>query len=380
MPEPFKNLFNKPLIGRMGRQFALASPAFDEAGFVKAAARKLSSLELKQRSEQITAAMVDFLPDDFEQAAEILLASLGPASEAEIDTNKGTPAASDDAGLDGWAIMPMTHYVGTCGLEHFDLSLSLLREMTKRFTSEWGIRFFLLADTPRTLAVLQGWTDDPSMHVRRLISEGTRPRLPWGMQLPEFIDNPKPLLPLLEALRDDDEEYVRRSVANNLNDIAKDHPSLVAKTAKKWLRRASNDRERLVRHACRTLIKQGHAETLSALGYSEPDLKLQRLKIFTPQVTFGEALEFELAFMSTAKKPQPLIVDYIVHHRKANGSTSPKVFKWKTMTLAAGEKHTATRKHPMRKITTRVYYPGKHRLEIVVNGVSVGRRDFELVM
>jgi 3-methyladenine DNA glycosylase AlkC len=274
----------------------------------------------------------------------------------------------------------MTHYVGLQGLEHFDLSMMLLKEMTKRSSSEFGIRFFLLAQPERTLSVLESWVDDSNYHVRRLISEGTRPRLPWAMRLPAFIEDPAPILPLLEALKYDGEEYVRRSVANNLNDIAKDHPDIVARIAGQWLKGADNNRHRLIRHACRTLIKQGHQGTLKALGYGPPRVALEKLLISTPRVAFGTALEFELSLTSTAARAQALIVDYAIHHRKASGATTAKVFKWKTATLAPGATLRAKRKHAIKSITTRVYYPGRHRLEILVNGVSLAIEDFELVM
>lgn len=160
--------------------------------------------------------MIRYLPDNFEKAGEIMLASLGnqPDSDNSVET-----AAAD--GIYGWAIMPMTHYVGLCGHDHFDLSMMLLKEMTKRFSSEFAIRFFLLKSPTQTLSVLKTWATDPNHHVRRLVSEGTRPRLPWAMQLPAFIKDPSPVINLLEMLKNDNEQYVRRSVANNLNDIAK---------------------------------------------------------------------------------------------------------------------------------------------------------------
>ncbi len=274
----------------------------------------------------------------------------------------------------------MTHYVGLHGLEHFDLSMRLLKEMTKRSSSELGIRFFLLEKPERTLSVLKSWTNDSNYHVRRLVSEGTRPRLPWAMRLPAFIEDPAPILPLLEALKDDENEYVRHSVENNLNDIAQDHPDVVAQLAKRWLKKAGKNRERLVRHACRTLIKQGHQRTLQALGYGSPRVELKKLGILTPRVIFGEALMFELCLVSTSKQTQPLIIDYIIHHRKANGSMAPKVFKWKATTLASRETLRATKNHAIKKITTRVYYPGTHKLEVMVNGVSLGSKTFKLIM
>lgn len=374
MPEPFKNLFNEAVIQDLGQHFARVWPDFDYPGFIAVAGHDLEALELKQRSDQITEAMARYLPADFEHAAAILMACLTEDVDIEHSRKEESP------GLSGMGIMPMTNYVGRYGKDHFDHAMALFKEMTKRFSSEFGIRYLLLAQPGRTLAELKKWTRDADKHVRRLVSEGTRPRLPWGMQLPVFIEDPTPLLGLLEALRDDPEEYVRRSVANNLNDIAKDHPDLVAGIASEWLKDTDTNRQKLVRHACRTLVKQGHKPTLAALGYGPPKVALQQLEILTPRVILGEQLEFRLSLASISDQPQPLIIDYAVHHRKANGKTTAKVFKWKTITLQPRANHTASRKHAIKKITTRSYYPGTHGVVILVNGVSLGREDFELVM
>lgn len=374
MAEPFKNLFNEKVIRDMAGHLALAWPEFDQVGFGEMALRNLEDLELKQRSRQITDALKTFLPEDYEQAGAIMLASLAPEELPDLNYDPS------EAGISGWGIMPMVDYVGLYGLVHFDLSMTLFKELTKGFSSEFGIRPFLDQAPERTLAVLTTWLDDPSRHVRRLISEGTRPRLPWGMRLQNFVADPAPVLPLLEALKDDPEEYVRRSVANNLNDIAKDHPDLVADIAGRWLKDASKDRQRLVRHACRTLIKQGHRGTLKVLGYDAPKVELEAITITTPHVIFGEALVFDLGLRSTSDHSQKLIIDYAIHHRKANGSSSPKVFKWKQITLKDRAPLQATKKHAIKAITTRKYYPGQHKLEIFINGVSFGLKEFELIM
>jgi 3-methyladenine DNA glycosylase AlkC len=373
--EPFKNLFNPEMIGLMGFHFKRVWKEFDRPKFIAEATNNLDALELKQRSDQIKQALDNCLPKSFKKAAPILLKSLHPESDVDLS---GT--SMDKKGIRGWAIAPMAHYVGERGLDDFELGMSVQKELTKRFTSEFGIRYFILADSEKALSILKNWTVDPNYHVRRLVSEGSRPRLPWGMQLTEFVKNPDPLLPLLEALKDDSEEYVRRSVANNLNDIAKDHPGKVAKIAKAWLKYASPQRQKLVRHACRTLIKQGHKATLSALGYSTPKVFLESLEVSTPIVQFGEALHFDIAIKSTGIKDQNLIIDYIIHHRKASGKTTPKVFKWKNLTLKKGQSLQAARKHTIKPITTRTYYAGTHMVEIVINGEKLGQAAFELQM
>ncbi len=375
MPEPFKNFFNPDMIALMGSHFKRAWSSFDETLFVDEATHDLDALELKERANQIELALENQLPKQFGEAAPILLASLHPDDDVDLS---GT--SMDERGIRGWAILPMTQYVGKHGLNNFDLGMDVQKELTKRFSSEFGIRHFILKDQDRALAKLTEWASAPNYHVRRLVSEGTRPRLPWAMQLPALIQNPEPLFPILDRLKDDPKEYVRRSVANNLNDVAKDHPDKVAKIAKDWMKGAGKEREKLVRHACRTLIKQGHPQTLSALGYKEPQVTLEVFEVLTPTVQFGSKLQFELALRSDAATDQNLILDYVVHHQKANGKTSPKVFKWKTFVLKPGQSSTFQRNHTIKPVTTRTYYPGTHQIEIQLNGIKLGTREFELLM
>jgi len=358
----------------MSEHFLAQWPQFDRKRFVSAASRNLDALELKERSDQITEAMIQFLPEDYEHAAKILLKSLGTPLLDGLD------GSINDEGIAGWAVMPMTHYVGQRGLMHFDLSMELFKEMTKRSSSEFGIRYFLKREPEKTLATLNKWIKDENHHVRRLISEGTRPRLPWGMRLSQFVEDPIPVIEILEQLKDDESEYVRRSVANNLNDIAKDHPEKVSRIAKRWLVDANKERERLIQHACRTLIKNGDKKTLSTFGYKKPKISNACLNVLTPKVELGKNLEFTLSVDSIAKHFQPVIIDYIVHHQKANGTTSPKVFKWRKTELQAKGSLDLFKKHSMKKVTTRVYYPGLHTLEVMINGVSVGKKDFQLVI
>ncbi|NOZ52582.1 MAG: DNA alkylation repair protein [Gammaproteobacteria bacterium] len=375
MAEPFKNLLNKKIIKGMATHFKRQWSAFDAEGFVATATKNLDLLALKARTERITETMIKYLPADFEKTGEIMLASLGPPLGDDISA--GTV---DAKGISGWAVTPLTHYVGLRGHKHFNLSMTLLKEMTKCASSEFAIRFFLLASPEKTLSVLKTWATDSNQHVRRLVSEGSRPRLPWAMRLPTYIKDPSPIIELLEQLKDDDKEYVRRSVANNLNDIAKDHPDVVAEIAAQWIRNATKERKKLIRHACRTLLKNGHKKTLTIFGFKPPKIKQINLDVLTPNVVFGGYLQFTLLICSDSRVDQALMIDYIIHHQKANGKTSPKVFKWRATTLAAKEMQTSTKKHAIKKITTRVYYPGVHTVEIMINGVSMATADFQLSM
>ena len=373
MPEPFKNFFNPKMIRLMADHLHASDKSFQRAKFVRKATRGLDALELKERSNHILGALEVSLPADYRNACDIMLGSLHPEFDLALSNTE-----MDRGGIRSWAIMPMADYVARHGLDDFDFSMDVLKELTKRFSSEFAIRKFILTDTERAMRHITNWTGDPCQHVRRLASEGTRPRLPWGTQLTMFVDDPSPVLPILEALKGDPEEYVRRSVANNLNDIAKDHPDTVAGIAKCWTVGASTDQKRLVRHACRTLIKRGHQATLKALGYRKAKVALDTIQLVTPVVRLGGKLEFAITLHSEARKSPPLIIDFVIHPLKANGTTRPKVFKWKNIELAAGEDLSISKRHPMKKITTRVYYPGKHELEIQINGESFGRVTFEL--
>lgn len=379
MAEPFKNRFNPALADAMGRHLARAWDAFDRAGFAADATHGMEALELKARSARFTAALGRHLPADFPAAAAVVRAALRPDDGlSERALVKLDDLKTDATGLAGWAIMPLADWVAERGEDHFDLAMELLREMTKRFSSEFAIRAFLTARPVETLDLLAAWTRDPDPHVRRLVSEGTRPRLPWAKRLPAFIVDPTPILSLLEALKDDPSEYVRRSVANNLNDIAKDHPDRAATLAGAWMKNASPARRKLVRHACRSLIKAGHAGALEALGYGEPDVTLEKLEIVTSDVVLGGALKFIAELSSSGKAEQHLILDYAVHHMKANGKRTPKVFKWKRLALQPGEHRREKRRHPIKPVTTRVYHSGRHEVEILVNGRSLGRAAFNL--
>jgi 3-methyladenine DNA glycosylase AlkC len=373
--EPFKELFNRALVVELAAQIKRRWRAFDDKGFTAAALKDFQALEMKARAHQIAGALGTYLPADVPKALKLLVSTLRPLDKS------GEPIEDAAAGLCGMVIWPMGEYVAQHGLEHVDESLAALRELTIRSTAEFAIRPFFLHHPKKTMAALKAWSKESNHHVRRLASEGSRPRLPWGLRLKSFIADPAPLLPLLESLKDDPSEYVRRSVANNLNDIAKDHPDLVAGIAGKWLKGASPARQRLVSHACRSLIKAGHGKTLAALGFSDrPRLKVAHFKLATPQVKFGGHAAFAIEIKSLGRAPQKLVVDYVVHHRKKSGGTTPKVFKWKTLLLRPGQSLKLERRHALRPITTRVYYPGGHRIEIMINGRVMRGGDFDLLM
>lgn len=365
MAEPLKNLLHPALVKTMADRIAANAEAFDKARFVDVATRDMQRLELMQRSLQIRDALGETLPDDFSRAAAILSATL---------------PKNGHVGLTGWALLPVSQFVAQKGLGDFDLSLELLKELTPHFTAEFGIRPFIHADQGRALATIGQWKTDENHHVRRLASEGTRPRLPWAMRLPALMRDPQPILPILTALLDDPEDYVRRSVANSLNDIAKDHPDLVAEFVGRHVGEASQERRQLLRHASRTLLKKGHAAALANFGFPPLSGIGATLNIQTESVDFGGSLAFTLVIVNEGTVPQQVMVDYVIHHRKANGSLAPKVFKWKSLVLKQGETVEMTRQHAIRPITTRQYYSGGHRLEALVNGAVLAGANFQLVI
>ena len=375
MPEPFKNNFNPKMIAQMGDHLARANPSFDADAFTRQACNGLQELELKQRSNQIKDALVATLGDDLRSAYKTMVDALHPVEDAPLGD-----LGMDEIGIRGWPIMPMADVVAELGMDDFDHSLDVLGEMTKRFSAEFAIRPFFIKDWRRTLDKAHLWALSGNFHLRRFASEGSRPRLPWGLQIGQFVDDPKPLVPLLEKLRSDDEEYVRRSVANNVNDIAKDHPDLVADLATDWMKTADKNTTRLVTHACRTLIKRGHAPTLAALGYGKPQITAAELRILSPDVVLGTHLEFELDLTSDSDTAQPLVIDFVIHYRMANGGTSPKVYKWKNLNLAANKSVSLAKRFALKQITTRTFYAGEHGFDIQINGETIASDTFNLTL
>ena len=369
-----KNLINAQTVRDAAHHLARAWPAFPRKSFESLALAGLEALELKARVLHLSVALQASLPSDFERAAAVLEASLAPPPEDDtLDALR-----SSEAGLAGWAVWPMTEFVARCGLNRPERALRSLHALTQRSTAEFAIRPFIEQHPTLTFATLEEWTHDPSAHVRRLVSEGSRPRLPWGMQLKGLIADPTPTLPLLRALLDDPSEYVRRSVANHLNDIAKDHPALVAAWVEQHLPGASARRKALLKHASRTLIKRGDPRTLRAWGLGHGLRGTAQLKLSKRRVVLGDSLELQIALQSQSARRQKLVIDYAVHHVKANRGTSPKVFKGWAIDLAPHASLELRKTHSLRPVTTRAYHAGRHTIELRINGRNAGEAVFNL--
>lgn len=362
-----KDFINADLVAQIADRIVAVHPAFDAAAFKAAVVANLDELELKARHRLIAAELREFLPADYPEALRVLLAML---QDEQVSPSK-------DAGL---RLMAIPAFVEVYGTDHPRESLDAMPGITRVSSCEFAIRPFLVAHPQATLARLRAWTEHEDEHVRRLVSEGSRPRLPWAPPLRQFIADPTPALGLLESLKDDPSLYVRRSVANHLNDISKDHPERVLERMAAWNEGASPERSWLIRHALRTLVKRGDQRALAILGFGAADVELRGLELTPEALQLGKELEFSFELLNRDNEEQNLMVDYVMHFRKANGKTAPKVFKLKQARLAAGESLTVTKKLAIRPISTRKYYPGRQRLEIQVNGRVLGGADFELVM
>ncbi len=364
--EKLKNIFSKSALQTIAREIKPTYPQFPQEEFVEKTWRTIRNLELKDRVREISRSLSAFLPQNFEEAVGIL------QSAVKSDQN------SD--GIQGFLAWPFLQFIEDFGLDHFEVSVNAIRAMTPAMSGEFAIRPFLIRYPEKTLKALQSWTQDPNHHVRRLVSEGSRPLLPWGQQLPLLKKEPELSFDLLRRLKDSQELYVKKSIANHLNDISKNHPDKLLKELRLWRKQNPQNEhlEWIFRHGLRTLVKKGHQPSLQFLGYNGSLAKLEKLEISPKRVMLGDTLKVEarLRFESSGM----LMLDYAVHHKKANGSLSAKVFKWKKLKVKKGNSQTFQKNHSIKKITTRTYYGGEHILEIFCNGISVGRTPFKLIV
>lgn len=366
------HLFNRDTISRLAGLLAPVVPGLTTEGFVAEVMAGIGPLELKQRIAHIADILGRYLPESYEQSVHLILAALPPPLD---------PGLSDDDFGD-FIFAPFGEIIVARGLEpeSFDVSLGVIKDLTQRFSMEGPIRPFLDTYPERTLAVLRDWARDDNYHVRRLVSEGTRPLLPWA---PRIKLRTADTVPLLDILHADPTRYVTRSVANHLNDISKSEPGLVVDTLRRW-RSASLQDERelewMCRHALRTLIKRGDTAALELLGFSSnPSVVVGPVNVVpSGPVRIGDSLRFE--FEIVAHGEEKLVVDYIIDFIKKEGATRPKVFKLKSFEMTQGETRVLSKSHRMPlNATTFTLYPGTHRLTVQVNGRAATTTEFELL-
>jgi len=358
-------LINAAAVGQLVRTLTSAAPGVTFR-HVKATARQLGDLSLRARSDLVSAALLADLPADYPAIATTFRSALA------------------DPAFGGWTMWPVTETVTAAALAApddtaFEDGLQLLAELTHRLTAEFAIRRFLQADLGRALHVVAGWTDHPDEHVRRLASEGTRQFLPWAIRVPALLAAPTATVPIITALHRDQSEYVRRSVANHLNDLSRQNPDLVVDTARQWLADGDDATSRwVVRHGLRTLVKKGHPEALALMGFRSVAVSVSALELQDETVIAPGDLEFAFLVTNDGTEPARLAVDYVIHYLKNNGTHSERVFKLSAKTLAPGEQLRLTKRHSFKPITTRVHYPGEHAVELQVNGTRHSRTPFHL--
>ena len=365
MAEPLKHLLNDGVPPRIAAMLKRAWRGFDTAAFLRQIEPGYEGLELMQRGQRIADALHAHLPTDVPRALAVLTESLDPPMGLDA---KGEPDAGDRP-YSAFLYLPHSMYIAAHGLPHIEDAMRAQHALTQRFTAEFSLRPYLLHHREATLKHLRAWAQDNNAHVRRAASEGTRPRLPWAPRLPAFQKDPTFALPLLDALKDDPSSYVRRSVANHLGDIAKDHPGVATDTARNWLRGASAEREALVRHGLRFLVKQGHAGALETLGVGHAvQLDVAAARITPAHVPIGGKLRIEAKLHNPTGQAQRVLADLQVHYVKASGEASPKVFKLSTLELAPGETVMLGKTLSLAQMTTRTHYPGRHAVALLLNG------------
>lgn len=376
MAESLQNLIAPDDPARIAAMLHGAWRRFPVDAFLADVKPGFAALALMARGQRIAKALHQHLPADYADAIDVLVASMGPPMGLD---EAGEPDAGDRP-HSGFLYLPHSLFIAEHGLGHFKLSMQAQHALTQRFTAEFCLRPYLLHHEQATLQQLAGWASDPSAHVRRLVSEGSRPRLPWAPRLPAFIRDPSPTLALLDALKDDPSSYVRRSVANHLNDIGKDHPAVLVQVARAWLAGAPPARERLVRHALRYAIKRGDPQALDALGLGhEVKLAVRGVDIQPARPRVGSAVTIAFELHNTQKAAQRAVADLRVHYVKASGGTAAKVFKLAEVALPPGSIQRLQKKLSLAQMTTRKHYPGPHRAELLLNGRAVLLGAFDLL-
>jgi 3-methyladenine DNA glycosylase AlkC len=366
MAEPLKNMFNPAFFEKLCPVMRQTIPGFDCRDFIyRVFNNAWPELELKERVRHIAITLHHFLPADFKTASEIL-----------VDLSKALKKAN--ARMQGFESIFISEYVQVFGVDHVTESFAALEHITQLVSAEFAIRPFLLRYPEQTMTQMLLWSTHSDANVRRLSSEGCRPRLPWAMGVPALKKNPNPILPILENLRSDPSEYVRRSVANNLNDIAKDHPALVLKIATRW--QGKNPlTDKIIKHGCRTLLKKGDEHALTLHGFkSKSKAGVDALSLSKKRIKIGDSLHFEFGFTNQEKKPASFRLEYAIDYLTSTGKTSRKIFKITENNFAPGKVISIQRKQSFKNFTTRKHFKGIHSLSILANGKKLASKEFML--
>ncbi|WP_435171441.1 DNA alkylation repair protein [Paenibacillus glycanilyticus] len=365
MAEPLKDMYDEAFLRQFADKVLAAYPSFAKEAFVtEVMNEEWNELALKGRIRQISTVLGRHLPANYGDALAVLYAICEECS--------------------GFPYLFFPDFVEVYGgaEEHWELSMQALERFTPKSSAEFAVRVFLLRDPERMMKQMLTWASDPNEHVRRLASEGCRPRLPWGQALPVFKKDPSPLLPVLELLKADPSLYVRKSVANNLNDIAKDHPDVVLGIARRWQGQDPYT-DWIIRHACRNLVRQAHPEALAIFGYamsddSTPIVTSADLQARPSILAIGDSCRLEYALQIQEGEPMHLRIEYGIDFVKSGGKTSRKLFLLSDKTVPGGSKLSGSRVHRFADLSTRRHYVGEHRIVLMVNGIETASTVIDL--
>lgn len=365
MSNLLKDIYSPAFFARFADVLNQTLPTFDKKKFLCSfIGDAWQQKELKERMRHTSTVLHKFLPDDFAASTEII--------ERTIKKLRQNPITESS-----FEFMFFPDYIEIYGIDDFETSVKAIEFTTQFVSCEFAVRPFILKYGDRMIARMQQWSLHSSHKVRRLSSEGIRPRLPWAMALPALKRDPTPILPILENLKGDESEFVRRSVANNLNDIAKDNPAIVLSIAKNW-KGLSEETDKILKHGCRTLLKAGHPQVLKHFGYYGNKISIASFKIITPKVKLGQSLKFSVGLKNDSKKTEIARLEYGLYYKRLNGRLAKKVFKISERKLLPGEKIVIERRQNFKTITTRKFYPGRHQLSIIINGKEIEMKSFEL--
>lgn len=362
--EPFKNVYNPTSIKLFASAIYKADRAFLEKDFCQKVLKSYQELEMKDRVRLMATTLKECLPGNYKKQIKTLVHSLGKEGE--------------NLELKGFMVWPLTHFVEEYGLENFDDSFTALKEMTKKFTAEFAVRLFLEKDADYVFELFQKWREDENHHVRRLVSEGTRAHLPWGLKVKSLSERPERGLELIRPLVMDESEYVRKSVANHVNDVTHFAPELALKYLKK-ISQKNLAQKKLVKQASRTLLKKSHPKAFAINGY-RPDLKftVDKFKISPKTIVEGERIKISFSLQHSSSKKEKIQLALKIGYPKKNGKISDKVFHLKDLNLAKNELCSIEKELHFKKVTTRVHYPGVHPVSLLVNGIVASDDKFRL--
>jgi 3-methyladenine DNA glycosylase AlkC len=370
MAEILKNRISQSQIEQIAEALWIQDSHFNKESFNKACLLGLEFLELKERANHIAEQMDIHLDGDYNSKIEVMIRSLG----AKL-------SSSESFGYEPFLYFPHSSFIAKWGVQNIQASLKACEELTQRFTAEFCIRPLIVADSDLVYSQLKIWSLSPNEHLRRLVSEGTRPRLPWGMGLKSLQADPTPNLILLEELKNDSSLYVRRSVANHLNDIGKDHPELQLDICENWMKNPTDNVKWIVKHSLRVLIKKAHPRALALVGFGgKAFVKLEKCVWSHDVIDQSQKLLIKFELQNLADSQANWLVDYWVDYIKSNQKVSRKVFKYKKLFIESQERAQFELSHSFRDLSTRKHYAGTHKMGLSVNGVEIELGNVDLMI